>query len=175
MDAGLDTGPVVSRHVVAIGAEDNAGSLHDKLAAVGAAAIVETLAVLARDGKLKAAPQESAGITCAPKFDRDEARIVWTRSASEIARQVRAFNPVPGAFTSIDGGVLKVWRAKEAGSASAAAEPGQIAVRKGLLVAACGKGEWVALEEVQPAGGRRMPGMVYVVGRPEIARHRLGT
>ena len=175
MDAGLDTGPVVSRHPVAIGPEDSAGVLHDKLADIGAAAIVEALAALARDGRLVATPQGSVGITYAPKLDRDEARIVWTRGANEIVRQVRAFNPAPGAFTSIDGAVLKVWRAKAVDTASSRASPGQLVVRDGMLLAGCGQGESVALEEVQPAGGRRMAGTVYVDGRPEIANHRFGS
>lgn len=175
MDAGLDTGPVVSRHPVAIGSEDNAGVLHDKLAHVGAAGILEALAALARDGRLPAVPQESVGITYAPKLDKDEARIVWTRSADEIARQVRAFNPAPGAFTSIDGAVLKVWRAKAVDVGTGGTLPGQILVQEGMLLAGCGKGETVSLEEVQPAGGRRMAGAVYANGRPEIANHCFGT
>jgi methionyl-tRNA formyltransferase len=168
MDAGLDTGPVVSRHPVAIGQDDNAGVLRDKLANAGAAAIVEALAVLARDGCLAAAPQGSVGVTHAPKLEKIEARIVWTRSADEIARQVRAFNPAPGAFTAIDGTVLKVWRAKALGRMSGGMVPGQIAVRDRMLVAGCGQGQAIALEEVQPAGGRRMAGTVYVNGRSEI-------
>jgi methionyl-tRNA formyltransferase len=175
MDAGLDTGPVVSRYPVAIGPEDSAGSLHDKLADVGAAAILEVLAALARGGRLTETPQESVGITYAPKLDRDEARIAWTRGAEEIARRVRAFNPAPGAFTSIDGAILKVWRAKAVAVASGGAAPGQIAVRDGMLLVACGQGESVALEEVQPAGGRRLGGTVYVNGRPDIAKRRFAT
>jgi methionyl-tRNA formyltransferase len=175
MDAGLDTGPVVSRHPLAIGPDDSAGSLHDKLADLGAAAIVEALATLARDGILVATPQPGDGITYAPKLDKQEARIVWTRSAAEIARQVRAFNPAPGAFTSIDGAVLKVWRAKAVAAVPIGATPGQIIVRDGMLLAGCGEGESVSLEEVQPAGGRRMAGAVYVNGRPELANRQFST
>jgi methionyl-tRNA formyltransferase len=175
MDAGLDTGPVVSRHTVAVGPEDSAGVLHDKLADVGAAAIVEALAALARDGRLAAVPQSGEAITYAPKLDKDDARIVWTRSANEIVRQIRAFNPAPGAFTTTDGAVLKIWRAKADTVASGSVSPGQIIVRDGMLLAACGQRESVALEEVQPAGGRRMAGTVYVNGRPDIANHRFGT
>jgi methionyl-tRNA formyltransferase len=175
MEAGLDTGPVVSRHPVAIGPEDSAGILHDTLANAGAAAIVEALGALARDGRLAATPQGSVGITYALKLERDEARIVWTRGADEIVRQVRAFNPAPGAFSSIAGAVLKVWRAKAVAAANGLALPGQILVRDGMLLAGCGQGESIALEEVQPAGGRRMVGTVYVNGRPDIACHRFDT
>ncbi|MBP8295687.1 MAG: methionyl-tRNA formyltransferase [Burkholderiales bacterium] len=174
MDAGLDTGPVVSRHPVPIGGEDTAGVVHDRLAVVGAAAIVEALAALARDGRLVTTPQSDEGITHAPKLDKEEARIVWTRGAEELGRQVRAFNPAPGAFTSIDGAVLKIWRAR-AGAAAPGAAPGQILVREGGLRAACGDGGTIALDEVQPAGGRRMTGAVYANGRPDLAGRRFGT
>ncbi|MBK8738101.1 MAG: methionyl-tRNA formyltransferase [Betaproteobacteria bacterium] len=174
MDAGLDTGPVVSRHPVAIGGEDTAGVVHDRLAAVGAAAIVEALAVLEQDGRLVATPQGEEGITYAPKLDKEEARIVWTCGAEELARQVRAFNPAPGAFTSIDGAVLKVWRAHP-GAAAPGASPGQILMRESGLQAACGAGESIALDEVQPAGGRRMTGTVYANGRPDFAGRSFGT
>jgi methionyl-tRNA formyltransferase len=102
-----------------------------------------------------ATPQSDEGITHAPKLDKEEARIVWTRGAEVLGRQVRAFNPAPGAFTSIDGAVLKIWRAR-AGAAAPGAAPGQILVREGGLRAACGDGGTIALDEVQPAGGRRM-------------------
>ena len=174
MDAGLDTGPVVSRHPVAIGVEDSAGVLHDRLAAVGAAAIVEALAVLARDGRLEATPQSEDGITYAPKLEKEEARIAWTRRAEELVLQVRAFNPAPGAFTSIDGAVLKIWRARP-GAAAPGAAAGQILAREGGLFAACDSGESVALDEVQPAGGRRMTGAVYANGRPKLAGRSFGT
>ena len=175
MDAGLDTGPVVSRHAVPIGPEDTAGVLHDRLADAGARAIVEALAALARDGRLAANPQAAEGMTYAPKLGRDEAKIDWTADAATVARQVRAFNPVPGAFTQLGGAVLKIWRARVQPAAAGHPEPGRIAVRDGMLVAGCGRGEAIALDEVQPAGGRRMPGMLYVNGHPDIVNHRMGS
>lgn len=175
MDAGLDTGPVVSRHPVAIGSEESAGDLHDKLMDLGAAAIVRALAVLEKDGGLAATPQGGDGVTYAPKIEKEEARIDWTGGANEIARQVRAFNPAPGAFTTLDGIGLKVWRAKVCASDSGGAVPGQIVVRDGKLRAGCGQGEALVLEEIQPAGGRRMTGAMYAHGRPECIDSRLGT
>ena len=175
MDAGLDTGPVVTRHPVAIEPDDTAGSLHDRLAAHGAAAIVAALAALARDGRLPATPQPDDGVTYAPKITKDEARIDWTRSADEILRQIRAFNPLPGAFTSIAGGSLKIWRARAADAGTGHSAPGEIAVRDGAMLAGCGQGEWIAIEELQAAGGRRMAAAVFAQGRSNIANHRLAT
>ena len=175
MDAGLDTGPVVTRHPVPIDADDTAGSLHDKLVAIGAVAIVAALAGLERDGRLAATPQADDGVTYALKIAKDEARIDWARTPEEILRQVRAFNPVPGAFTSIDGDSLKVWRARPATADIGHSAPGQIVVRDGALLAGCGQGKWIALEELQLAGGRRMPAAIYAHGRSDMAGRRLAT
>ena len=177
MDAGLDTGPVVTRHPVVIDPDDTAGSLHDTLAALGAAAIVAALGALERDGRLPAIPQADDGVTYAPKIAKDEARIDWTRAPEDILRQIRAFNPVPGAFTSIDGGSLKIWRARGAGAGTGTGRsaPGEVALRDGAMLAGCGQGEWIALEEVQPAGGRRMSAAVFAQGRSDIVGHRLAT
>ena len=175
MEAGLDTGPVVSRHEVTIGPEDSAGALHDKLADVGAAAIVTTLAAMARDGNLAAIPQPLEGISYAPKLDKQEARIDWMRSADEIGRQVRAFNPAPGAFTVVDDTALKVWRAKVVLGTPGRTAPGQLVVRDGVLLAGCGQGGLIALDEIQPAGGRRMAGTEWLKGRPELVDSLFGT
>ena len=175
MDAGLDTGPVVSRHTVAIGADDTAGSLHETLSRIGAEAIVTALSALGRRGSLTATPQPVAGVTYAPKITKDEARIDWERTAEEIARQVRAFNPAPGAFTSLDGEGLKIWSARPARLHDEVAAPGQVVNRDGELLVGCARGQWLAIDEIQPAGGRRMPGATYANGRQGVSGRSLGT
>ena len=95
MDAGLDTGPVLSRHPLAIARDDDAGTLHDKLAALGAEAIVATLADV-EAGRASAVPQPASGATYARKIDKRETRLDWTQSASALERAVRAFRPTPG-------------------------------------------------------------------------------
>src|SRR6185503_8896391 len=90
MDAGLDTGPVVSRHPLPIADDEDAGSLHDKLAALGGDAIVAAL-----EGDLKATPQSNDGVSFARKIGRGDGVLDWTRPARELERVVRAMRPVP--------------------------------------------------------------------------------
>ena len=103
MEAGLDTGPVLLERRLAIAAHDTAQSLHDRLAALGAEAIVEAVTGLSA-GLLKAQAQTADGVTYAAKLDKSEARLDWRKSAVELERQVRAFTPWPGAFFETAGG-----------------------------------------------------------------------
>src|SRR5436190_16833746 len=95
MEEGLDTGPVLHRVATPIGPEETAGALAGRLAVLGAAALVEALSLLA-GGFARLEPQDPAGVTFAPKIDRDSARLDWRRDAPALARQVRAFDPTPG-------------------------------------------------------------------------------
>ena len=170
MEEGLDTGPVYLMKRIPIAAEDTAGTLHDKLAVLGADSIVEALPALA-DGTLAAVPQDEAGATYAPKISKQEAGIDWRRNAIEVHRQVRAFNPFPGAYSMLRGEPLKIWRAVvEAGSG---ATPGAIlrADTEGVFVA-CGKGTLRATE-LQRAGGRRLAAADFVRGVSLAAGERL--
>jgi methionyl-tRNA formyltransferase len=119
MEAGLDTGPVFLREAVAILPGDTAGTLHDKLAALGARLVVTVLDGLAR-GTIAATPQPAEGVTYAAKLQKGEARIDWRRAAAEIERQVRAFNPLPGAAARVRGAEVKIWRAVAADGAGEA-------------------------------------------------------
>ena len=183
MEAGLDTGPVISRFSVDIAPHDNAGTLHDKLAATGSAAITDALSRLAREGRLDATAQPTEGVTYAPKIERDEARIDWSQDAAVIARQVRAFNPAPGAFTSAGGAGLKVWAARASAASPALPAlplphplaPGELALAGDRLFAGTGNSDVLALDDVQPAGSRRMSGDAWARGRPDLATLRLGT
>ena len=174
MDAGLDTGPVIDAETVAIGPRATGGSLHDRLADVGAALIVGVLRRLARDGALAAQPQDQDGAVYARRIEREDARIDWTREASFIDRQVRAFDPVPGAFTTLRSAPLKIWHARADAGATTAAAPGMVldASARGIVVA-CARG-LVTIDELQPAGGRRMSAAAFVAGRGVEAGVRLG-
>jgi len=121
MDAGLDTGPMLLRRVVPIRPDETGGSLHDRLAAEGASAILEALDRLA-DGTAVAERQPEAGVTYAAKLDKAEARIDWTGSAVEIERQVRAFSPWPIAETRYEGEQLRVLAAKAQPAVEASAK-----------------------------------------------------
>ena len=104
LEAGLDTGPVLTRHVTPIASTDTTGSLHDKLADQGAAAIVETLSQL---HTLTAAPQSQDGVTYAEKIVKSEARIDWAAPAAEVDRQIRGLSPFPGAWFETNGTRIK--------------------------------------------------------------------
>jgi methionyl-tRNA formyltransferase len=162
MEAGLDTGPVLLREAVAILPDDTAGTLHDKLAALGARLVVAALDGLAH-GTLSATPQPAAGVTYAAKLEKHEARIDWTRSAADIERQVRAFNPSPGATARVRGTEVKIWRTA---AVDGAGEPGAvIAIDPGGITVRCGTGA-LRLEELQRAGGRRLPARDLLRGFP---------
>ncbi|MFY9317917.1 MAG: methionyl-tRNA formyltransferase, partial [Burkholderiales bacterium] len=111
MDAGLDTGPMLAQHRLAIAPQDDGGSLHDKLAALGAEAIVRALAEL-EAGRLRPVAQPEQGVTYAQKIAAREADIDWSRSCEEIERRLRALRPSPGARTQLRGEDVKLWRAR---------------------------------------------------------------
>jgi len=152
MNAGLDTGPVLLRTETTIAPDDTAGTLHDRLAKIGAQLLLDALKGI-QAGALSPVPQAIEGVTYAPKIEKFEARIDWTRAASEVDRQVRAFNPFPGAVARVRGTELKVWRAT---LRAGAGPPGTIlsATSDGIVVA-CGAAS-LALTELQRAGGKRL-------------------
>ncbi len=127
MEAGLDTGPVLSTAEEPILDRDTGATLHDRLATIGARLMLETLDALAA-GTARAVPQPRTGITYAEKIGKAEARIEWNDAAKDICRKVRAFNPSPIAATALAGVGLRIWDAEVApangdGSAIAAAPP----------------------------------------------------
>jgi methionyl-tRNA formyltransferase len=172
MDAGLDTGPVVAMHEIAIHPRETGGSLQDKLAALGASAIVQALHALDRQGRLDAVPQPASGATYAHKLVRDEARIDWNQDAVTLDRRIRAFDPEPGAYTTLAGDRLKIRAA--IGLDGARAVPGTIiAAGAGGIDVACGAG-LLRIVQVQPAGSRAMPVAAYLSGRRIDAGMRFG-
>jgi methionyl-tRNA formyltransferase len=153
MEQGLDTGPVYSSRTTAILPEDSAASLHDRLAGLAARCIVEVLPRIV-DGTLVAMPQATDGVTYAQKITKSEAAIDWQRNALDVDRQIRAFNPVPGAYSLLRNQPLKIWRASP--SAAARGIPGEIlGCGADGIVVACGTGT-LKITELQKAGGRRM-------------------
>ncbi|MGD9951092.1 MAG: methionyl-tRNA formyltransferase [Burkholderiales bacterium] len=153
MDAGLDTGPMLSQMRLAIAPDDDAQTLHDRLAALGARMIVAALADAAA-GRLQQVPQPQQGITYARKIDKREAEIDWARSAIDLERQVRALRPAPGATTLLRGESFKIWRAMAQPGRGVAGHVLQVGLQ-GVLVA-CGEGA-LLVTELQRAGGKRLP------------------
>jgi methionyl-tRNA formyltransferase len=155
MDAGLDTGPIIDAARVPIDPRERAGTLEAKLAQTGAQALVGVLRRLAAGESVPRAPQPAAGVTVAPKIRNAEAAIEWNQPADSIDRQIRAFDPVPGAHVSIDGRLVKLWRAEPVARALDGPVGSVLEADAAGIVVACGTGA-VKLVELQPAGGRRL-------------------
>jgi len=161
MDAGLDTGDMLLKKTCPIAEPDNAQTLHDKLAVLGAAAITEALPLL-QQGKLTRMPQENALATYAAKLSKDEAQIDWSGDAAQIARSVRAYNPFPVACATFNSTTVKIWQASV--RAELTGKPGTVlAVGKGGIVVACGRGA-LCLEVLQRPNAKAMPAAQFVQG-----------
>lgn len=160
MEAGLDTGPLLARETLPIEEHDTAGTLHDKLAALGARMIVEALPRMER-GALHEETQPAEGVTYAAKLDKAEAMLDWRKPASDLARAVRAFNPSPGAVTRFQGQIVKIWQAVSCPGQGA---PGTIlrADGEGILIA-CSAGA-LLLTELQKSGGKRLSARDFLLG-----------
>lgn len=169
----LDAGPILAAASSPIGEDDDTGAVEARLAVIGADLAVRVLDCLAA-GRVGARPQSPGLATYAAKLTPEEARLDWSAGAGRILRQVRAFSPRPGAWTTLDGRRLKVWRASAVGGGTPGAHPapppGTLAEGPGgTLVVAAGSGA-VVLDEVQPEGGRRMPGADFRRGLRRLGR-----
>lgn len=163
MEAGLDTGPVLLQGQTPIGPRDTAGSMLERLTALGADLIVQALAEL---DSLQPRPQDDARATYAAKITKNDARIDWSRTAAQIDRQVRAFNPSPGAEARLGDDLIKVWEARPV---EGSGTPGAvIEASPSRLVIACGEGS-LQLLQLQRPGGRRMGAAEFTRGRPLTA------
>jgi methionyl-tRNA formyltransferase len=152
MEAGLDTGPMLLKVGTAISADDTGGSLHDRLAALGPQAVIEAISGLA-DGTLKGEVQDDSLATYAHKLNKDEARLDWSRPATELERLVRAFYPWPMCHSTLNGDAIKV-HAAALGDGQGA--PGVIlAADKSGLTVACGDGA-LRLTRLQLPGGKAL-------------------
>ena len=171
MDAGLDTGPVLLERRTPIGERETAGELHDRLATLGGEAVVAAIEAW-NSGRIAPVPQPLEGATYAAKIRKEEALIDWSRSAEEIDRQVRAFNPWPVAETRWLDRQLRVWMARPVGGGREG-PPGEVieVSRDGVLVAT-GQGA-LSLERLQLPGGRVLPIAEFLKAQ-DLAGARLG-
>ncbi|HET9046566.1 MAG TPA: methionyl-tRNA formyltransferase [Casimicrobiaceae bacterium] len=165
MDAGLDTGPVITAVDVPIVPRETAGTLQDKLTHVGAQAIVETLGRLAQQGTLASVPQPAEGVTYAAKIGPADIAIDWRQPAPAIERRLRALDPTPGATTTLAGAPIKVRAGETVDDASHAAPGTVIAASDAGIVVVCGNAGALRITELQPAGGKRMPAAAFLRGR----------
>jgi methionyl-tRNA formyltransferase len=160
MTAGLDCGPVFSEGVVAIGKDESAGELHDRLAILGGELLVQELPKILR-GDISPAPQDESLVTYAAKIQKQDAELDWTLSADELQRRIRAYNPVPGAFFFAGNELrVKVWQASVVVDVNAA--PGSFVQYDAAgIVVACGR-DGLQLESLQLPGKRRVPAHEFV-------------
>lgn len=167
MEAGLDTGPVLLVQRTTIAPDDTAGTLHDRLAVLGARVLADGLGLLRAGLVPTPVPQAAEGVTYAHKLDKHEARLDWTQPAGVLANRVRAFTPWPVAEADLAGERVRI-HAAHALPGPVAAAPGTVlsAGREGVDVA-CGDGV-LRLLALQRAGGRALTAAEYVNGRPGL-------
>ncbi len=177
MDAGLDTGPILSTRRTPILPEDDSQKLHDRLAQLGAELLAGTIPDYVA-GKILPQPQPATGSTYAAKIKKEDGRIDWSQPAQQIWNRLRAFTPWPGAFTFLQAEskpqLLKIWKVEpveKSGGAACRAEalerrPGEIlAADKTGIVVGCGNGA-LRILELQREGGKRLPAEQFLMGFP---------
>ena len=164
MDAGLDTGDMLAVEMVPILPTDTTGSLHERLAELGALMIVQALAQLEGGERLTAVRQPDAGVTYAHKIEKHEAVLDWTQSAELVVRRIHAFNPFPGASTTILGETVKVWEAVVQPLPQGTTACGTVlrADADGVLVGA--RDGCVNITELQRPGGKRLGAAEFLRG-----------
>lgn len=155
MDKGLDTGAMLYKVFTPIQPDDTGGSLHDRLAQLGAKALVDTLDRLA-DGRLQPETQDHALATYAHKLTKDEARLDWNRPATELHNLIRAFNPWPVCHTTLDGETVRIWQAEPVAGTGSAVPGTLLAVNKDGIDVATGQGV-LRLAALQLPGGKCLP------------------
>jgi methionyl-tRNA formyltransferase len=165
----LDAGPVLLTLRTPIGPDETAGELTERLAEMGAEGIVEAVDLLELDG-VEEVPQDAAAATFAPKIEREQARLVFTAPAANVARAIRAYDPKPGAWGLVNGAEVRLFGARELpdrrGDSGEVLEVGEA----GMIIA-CGNGA-VAVETVHPAGKRRLAALDWAQGRGVAAGDR---
>jgi len=164
MDVGLDTGDILTQRTTPIAATDNAATLHDRLATLGAELLVSTLRDYAA-GTIQPRPQPHEFATQVPKIRKEEGRIDWTQPATAIWNRVRAFTPWPGAFTFLRLGgketLLKLWQAEVTSTSGATGEI--LAADKSGIIVGCGSGS-LRITSLQREGGRRLSAGEFLAG-----------
>ena len=174
IDAGMDTGDILTQAATPIRAEDDAQTLHDRLAQMGAELLVRTAADYVA-GKISSRPQPTVGVSHAAKIKKADGQLDWNLPARVLWNRIRAFTPWPGAFTFLPAAprpqLLKIWRAE---TVERSGSPGEVlqADNSGIVIA-CGQGA-LKISELQLEGGRRLPAREFLLGHPMQPRHRLG-
>ena len=171
MDVGLDTGDMLLPAATEMLPDESYGSLHDRLAKIGGEAIVKALDLLEK-GELKGEPQPETGFTYAPMIQTADCKIDFAKPAAEVSCAIRAYDPVPGAFSTLGGDKMKVFAASLEQAEGTCGEPGTILKndKKGIVVA-CGQGT-VRIGMVQGAGGKKMPADAFFRGHAALLNEK---
>lgn len=167
----VDTGALLLQRAVPILPEETAGSLHDRLALLGAGAVLETVRMI-ETGKATPVPQPDALATLAPKITKEECRISWAKSARRIHDLIRGLSPHPAAYSLHAGRIIKVYRSRIVDSRSSS-PPGTVTVTPGMLRVATVDSD-LALEELQQEGRKRMGVEEFLRGYRITSGERLG-
>ena len=165
----LDAGAMIEHGALPITERDTAQTLHNGLSALGAELMVTAMNRLSEEGRLPAIPQDESLVTYAHKLQKSEAAIDWTKSATELSLQIRAFNPFPVAHAQLKGQVCRIWMATALASTKPPGYPpgAVVDIEDGILVA-CGEG-LLKIEELQMPGGKRLQAREFMLGH---ALHR---
>jgi len=164
IDEGMDTGDILLQAEISIGEEETAETLHNRLSLLGAQLLTETVARM-KAGGIRPSPQDHSRATYAPPLRKEDGRIDWTREAREIDRQVRAFNPWPGAFSEWEGRLLKIWKG-EVREGTPAGEAGVVTwIGTDFIEVGTEKGSFL-IKEIQLEGKKRMSVKDFLSGNP---------
>ncbi|MEY9866237.1 methionyl-tRNA formyltransferase [Peribacillus sp. B2I2] len=159
----LDAGDILTQAEVAIGEEDNVGTLHDKLSKIGSDLLAETLPKLLNQ-ELQAIKQDEDQATFAPNIKRSEEKIDWSKSGEDIYNHIRGLNPWPVAYTTLDGSILKIWQAKKLEDSNLAVPGAIIDVQNDGFIVSTGNETAILVTELQPSGKKKMPAKDYLRG-----------
>lgn len=151
----LDAGDMLSQRAIPIEQEDDVGILHDKLSALGADLLLETLPKLFA-GEIHPVKQKEEEATFAPNITRDVEKIDWMKSSEEVYNHIRGLRPWPVAYTTYDEKLMKIWRAELLDKKLTGKAGEIVSVDETSFTVACGDGKGVIITEIQPAGRRRM-------------------
>jgi methionyl-tRNA formyltransferase len=165
LNEGMDTGDILLQRIIEIKEEDTAGTLHEKLAAVGAPLVVETLDRIERR-EIIPQPQDEKQASITHKITKADAKINWNRPAKGIFDQARAFDPWPGCETTLHGRLLKIWKVVRADGSEKQGEPGEVLVAEDDKLIVKVRDGALRIQELQPAGGKRMPSADFLRGHP---------
>jgi methionyl-tRNA formyltransferase len=174
MVPALDAGPIILTSAVPVLEDETYGELQNRLAEVGALTLVEALTLIDM-GAARETPQDDALATYAGKVTRDDARVDWNLSADEVSRIIRAYDPKPGAFTTLNGLDVKLFGTKKiVDEATSGSNPGSVISASDGIVVACGDGA-IGIRDVQPSGKKRMRSTEWMRGRGISIGDQLGT